>query len=231
MRTHPSENRAFSLLELLAVIFIIGIIAVFVTPAVATILKGSQISQAEQIITDQFKLARQEALIRNHNVQLRLIRFGDPEMPGEKAADPATGYVRAIQLMEVLDNGAVVPIYPAALLPQTVIVDRGTLSTLVNDSSLSTPVKAKQNTSTDGTGKISGGDPALPKGIDWNYDFVSFRFRPDGSTTLNSTSGTIWCITLRNFNDNPSAGTLPANFVTLQLDPVSGTVRIFRPSV
>ena len=228
MRTHPSEKRAFSLLELLAVIFIIGIIAVFVTPAVTTMLKGSQISQAEQIITDQFKLGRQEALIRNHNVQLRLIRFGDPEMPGEKAADPKTGYVRAIQLMEVLDNGAIVPIYQPQILPQSVIVDRTALSTLVNDPTLSTPVQAKQARNvSDG----SGGDPAMPKGIDWNYDYVSFRFRPDGSTTLSSTSGTIWCVTLRNFNDPPKGSTPPANFVTLQLDPVSGTVRIFRPSV
>ncbi len=231
MRTHPSEKRAFSLLELLAVLFIIGIIAIFVTPAVTTMLKGSQISQAEQIITEQFKLARQEALIRNHNVQLRLIRFGDPEMPGEKAGDPTTGFVRAIQLMEVIDSGPIpvyLPISQPQILPQAVIVDRTALSTLVNDPTLSTPIQAQQaRNASDG----AGGDPAMPKGIDWNYDYVSFRFRPDGSTTLSSTSGTIWCITLRNWNDPPKGTTPPANFVTLQLDPVSGTVRIFRPSV
>jgi uncharacterized protein (TIGR02596 family) len=227
MRTQTSKNSAFSLLELLAVILIIGIIVAFTTPAVGTLLKGSQMSQAEQIIVDQLRLARQEALIRNHNVQVRWIRFGDPDNPGEKAGDPTTGYVRAIQLMEVLENGAVVPIDKPALLPQAVIVDRGPISTLVNDPSLSQPIQAKASRSADG----SGGDPAMPKGVDYNYDYVTFRYRPDGSTTLSTTSGTIWCITLRNWNDPSNGTTPPANFVTVQVDPVSGTLRIFRPSV
>ena len=228
MRTMPSKNRAFSLLELIIVIFIIGIIAVFVTPAASTILRGSQISQAEQILTDQVKLGRQEALIRNHNIEVRFIQYGDPELPGEKANDPSTGYYRAIQLMEILDNGAIVPIYPPQILPQSVVINSGNLSTMINDPSVQPPTTARQSRSTvDG----SGGDPSLPKGINMNYRYVYFRFRPDGSTTLSTTSGTIWCITLHNFNDKPTGNNLPPNFVTLQLDPISGSVRIYRPSV
>lgn len=227
MRTHSSDSRAFSLLDLLAVLFVIGIIAVLVIPHAPAILRGTQLSQAEQILTDQVKLARQMALTKNHSVQVRFIRYGDPEMPGEKANDPATGFYRAIQLMEILDNGDAVPLDKPQWLPQSVIVNAGSLSTLVNDPAMQPPTRAAKGKSANG----SGGDPAMARGIDWNYDFVEFRFRPDGSTTLNSNTGMAWAITLHNFNDKPAGANLPANFVTLQIDPVSGTVRLFRPSV
>src|SRR6218665_1327979 len=103
MRTQFSSNRrGFSLLELLTVILIIGIVSVFVTPAVTTILKGSQISQGEQVLTDQFKIARQLALTKTRSIEVRFVRFGDPEVPGEKKDNPSTGNYRAIQLFEVM---------------------------------------------------------------------------------------------------------------------------------
>ena len=224
---HSSKRHGFSLIELLVVILIIAIIAVFVTPAASTILKGSQLSQAEQILTDQIKLARQQALTKNHNVEVRFIRYGDPEMPGEQANMPSTGFYRAIQVFDVLDNGAVVPLDKPVLLPQAIIVSPGTLSTLVSHADMQPSKQAKKQKSSDGT----GGDPGLPRGIDWNYDFVSFRFLPDGSTSLNSTNGVVWCVTLHNFNDRPSGNVPPPNFVTLQLDPVAGSVRLYRPTV
>ena len=99
MSMHTSKRHGFSLIELLVVILIIAIIAVFVTPAASTILKGSQLSQAEQVITDQIKLARQQAVTKNHNVEVRFIRYGDPEMPGEKADTPSSGLPGFLPMM------------------------------------------------------------------------------------------------------------------------------------
>ena len=226
MRTQSSSQRlGFSLLELLAVILIIGVVAVFVTPAITTILKGSQISQGEQILVDQFKLARQLALTRNRSIEVRFIRYGDPEIPGEKKNDPTSGGYRAIQLMEVLDSGAIVPIDKPQVLPQATILATGTLSTLLSDPTVKT-LTASQSRTTDG-----GADPAMPRGIEYCYDFAYFRFLRDGSTDLKTTNSVVWCVTLVNMNDRATGGTLPANFVTLQIDPISGAIRIFRPSV
>ena len=228
MRTQPSHNRAFSLLELLVVILIIGIVAVFVAPAVTTVLRGSQLTQAEQILTDQLKLARQTAVSKNHSVQVRFIRFGDPDAPGEKATDLKTGAFRAIQLFETLDNGVLVPVGKLQMLPQSIVMNSSQLSTVINPtkSATVTTIAAKKTLSTTDD---TGGDPALPKGVDWNYDFVAFRYLPDGSTNLMST--TIWSITLHNINEKLTGASLPPNFVTLQIDPVGGSVRVFRPSV
>ena len=220
MRTLPFRNRAFSLLELLAVIFIIGIVAVFVTPAASTILKGSQLTQSEQIVTDQFKLARQQAVTKNRSMQVRLIRYGDPEMPGEKKTDKSTGNYRAIQVFEILESGAAVPLDKPQLLPQAILMSPGTLSTLLSNTNMLPPKDANATI-----------DPPLPRGVNFEYQYVSFRFLPDGSTDLSSTSGTVWHLTLHNINDKPAGTAPPPNFFTLQVDPVSGTVRIYRPSV
>ncbi len=227
MRTSPSRNRAFSLLELIVVILIIGIVAAFVTPAASTILRGSQLTQATQVVTDQIVLARQLALTKNCVVEVRFIRFADPEIPGESSSsgvpDPSKGAFRAIQCFEVLDSGALVPMDKPQLLPQSVVMNPNSLSTLLDDASVK-PAK-KPDTQK---------DPKLPRNIDHKYEYIAFRYLQDGSTNLSSTSGTIWYLTLHNMNDTARATEAnvkngEVNFFTLQIDPVSGTTKSYRP--
>src|SRR5580693_9148770 len=102
-----SRIRGFSLLELLVVMLIIGMVAAFIVPASSNILRGSQVVQASQMLADQFSLARQYALSTNHPVELRLIQFNDPEMPGEVVngnAVPGAGQYRAVQIVEDVDT-------------------------------------------------------------------------------------------------------------------------------
>lgn len=219
MRTSFAKNRAFSLLELIAVILIIGIVAAFVTPAASTILRGSQLTQATQILTDQITLARQLALTKNCTVEVRFIRYTDPEVPNDVGPDGQPGAYRAIQVFEMLDNGVGVPMDKPQLLPQSVVMSSGPLSTLLN---------ANPNSP---AGPDTNKDPKLPRGVDYNYTFVSFRYYPDGSTNLSATSGTIWYVTLHNMNDQPAGTQPPANFFTLQIDPISGTTKSYRPGV
>jgi uncharacterized protein (TIGR02596 family) len=217
MRTSPRKNHGFSLLELIAVIVIIGIVAAFAVPAASTILKGSQMTQASQIVVDQITLARQQALARNHAAEVRFIRYTDPEVPGDKGPDGKDGAFRAIQIFEVLENGVAVPLDKPQLLPQSVVMNSDSLSTLLSDSSMKT-VKAD-----------SKRDPALPRKIEHNYEYVAFRFMPDGSTNLKPTEK--WFVTIHNMNDKPTGTNPPNNFFTLQIDPVSGASKAFRPGV
>jgi len=253
MKNLSSRIRGFSLLELLVVMLIIGIVATFLVPAASTILRGSQLNQASQIVFDQFNLARQYALSSNHPVEVRLICYADPEVPGEvtpgSPSNPANGKFRAIQILDTLDainpttNDFVrVAVDKPQLLPQGIVMDApqnfpgGTVSssTLINEAKIAnsasnptvTPTTVLQPTAL---------DPTLPRGVGLNYYYVAFRFMPDGSTNLPAASVTdtngAWYVTLHNLTDPMGSIKPPANFFTLQVDPVSGTLKQYRPGL
>jgi uncharacterized protein (TIGR02596 family) len=215
------------------VMLIFGIWAVVFTPSFPT-RAGTRMPKAERILTSQITLARQLALTKNRSVEVRFIRYGDPEFPGEKKDTPSSGAFRAIQVVEVLDSGAVIPLAKLQVLPETMIMSGGDPSTLVSSSDLSINQRsrrASKEITKDTAGKPTGGDPSLPRKIELDYEFVSFRFLQDGSTDLKALDGLKWCVTIHNINERVTGTTLPPNFVTLQIDPVSGAIRIYRPSV
>jgi hypothetical protein len=116
-------------------------------------------------------------------------------------------------------------------------MNQNNLSTLINEANTdpAIPTKVSQN----GTN-----DPQLPKSVTVSgkaqpiqYGYVYFRFLPDGSTNLpiqgSTTAGAsgAWCITLQNITDPAKPATPPANFFTLVVDPVSGTIKQYRPGI
>jgi len=217
---------------------IIGIIAAFAVPAASTILRGSLMNQAAQIITDQLTTARQVALAKNHQVEVRFIRFADPETPNDVGSDGQPGNFHAIWVFEdtgtfsptVLDaNGNPAPIMAPVdkpqLLPQAIILSMNqTLSTLVMGQS-GAPITPQQPLATDPQTY-----PRSTNGAGTPYTYVPFRYRFDGSTNLLPQTS-LWYVTLQNINDQIQNNLPPANFVTILVDPVGGTLRFFRPGV
>jgi len=226
-----SNARAFSLVELLVVISVIAIIAGFAVPAVTTMIRGSSLTQGSQNIADQIVLARQLALSRNRSVEVRFYKFADPETPGEDPKNPKTGFFRACQTFEILDNGGALPSGGLIRLPAGVIMNEGTLSTILKERPREEPKSS---------------DPSLPDTQALrNYEYVALRFLPDGSTDLPPTGvesgdskGDSWYLTIHGAQiQNKGAGgagktdTLPDNFFTLQIDPITGSTRSYRPTV
>jgi uncharacterized protein (TIGR02596 family) len=210
--------------ELIAVIAIVVIIAGLTVPAVSRILRGSQLTQASGMIVGQLSLARQHAMTRNRPVEVRFYRFADPEMPGETSGVPSSGKFRALQLFEVLENGVALPLSKIEVLPQSVIfayAGQGLgVSSLIDLGSAGTPKRP---------GSDDKAAPALPRGVGHNYEYVAFRFLQDGSTNLRLTD--TWYLTLVGLTDRlKSPAEPPPNYFTVQINPVSGSTRTFRPN-
>ena len=240
-RLPSSEKKsAFSLIELLVVIAIIGIIGGFAVPAVGSLLKGSSLTQAANMITDTIAVARQHALTRNRSVEVRFFRFWNPEVIGEPApadasdlnSTPAgltyTAPYRALQAFEIADGGVPNPIGKVAFLPSTVILSKEpTFSSLLGNTD---PAKGPVKT------KWAKNDPELPRGVGTRYEYVAFRFQPDGATTLSPSSGPsngLWFVTAHLLGDlsKATASAPPPNFFTWIIDPVSGSNKLIRPGV
>jgi uncharacterized protein (TIGR02596 family) len=232
MKLPSPRARAFSLIELVVVIAVLAIIAAFSVPAVTSMLQGSSLTQASQMLVDQVNLARQFALSKNTMVEVRFYRYSDPDTPGEDVTKPKEGKFRALQVFEILPSGAGVPLGKLEELPNSVMLAANRdkpedgFSSILDSGKLQTSDQFKDRTA------YYLSLPELPKGIKKQYEFVYFRFMPDGSTTLGPTS--LWYVTLHGVNDRPlkeDGGTRPPpNFFTLQIDPVSGTTKIFRPT-
>jgi uncharacterized protein (TIGR02596 family) len=207
----------FSLVEMIIVIAIIALIATFITPAAASLLKGSQLGQAGLMVNDQLALARQTALSKNRLIEVRFYRCGDPEIPGENVTNAANGKYRGMQLFQIEEDGSANPIAEAIRLPVAMIMDSSSVfSTILNQTAR--PV-GKSPTA-----------PAIPRVGDI-YDYSFFRFRPNGSTDLldpaNPTAP--WFVTIHALTDGDARNVAPPNFYTIQIDAFNGNIRTFRP--
>ena len=263
MQTH-SKRSAFSLVELLVVIAVIGIIGGFAVPAVKSMLKGSGLNSGANMLLDEVALARQHALSKSRMVEFRIYRFADPEVPGETVASTSSWQFRAFQFFEIADSGDILPAGKYKRIPDNIVMNKGYLTDIpkYKDPTLSSLIaEAIKYPKSQGLRYVASGDsgrdkdPELPRGVGKYYDYVSFRFMPDGTTSLplkgnpgnpsegfalpapNNSTGPLWFITLHHIADktettgfNPTQKA-PANFVTWMIDPIGGTSKLLRPGL
>ncbi len=203
-----TAHRAFSLLELIVVIAIIGLIASMAVPVVGSVARSARLNQATQIITDQLAIARQTAIGRNHAVEVRFFQFADPDSPGSKSS------YRALQTLEVINGRQMVPLDKVQNLPISTIADHAPAL-----SSLLDPAKRTV---------VPGSDP-MPR-ISTGYQYTAIRFRPDGSTDLLPTEGP-WFLTLHDETAGDGLAKPPQNFTTIEIDPVNGSLKFYHPGL
>ncbi|CAN5346023.1 hypothetical protein BH09VER1_BH09VER1_27920 [soil metagenome] len=200
-RNHPP---AFSLIELLTVLAIIALMAVLSAPAINQMLRATKLTTSGQAVIDELNLARQTALSKNACVEVRFYRL--PEDSADPSSAPA---YRAQQSFLVQDSGTN-PLGKPTLLSYPVI-----FSTNGPESGFfSSTYHLEQAAPTGAT---------LPT-FGTNYRYRSFRFSAGGSPDLQNSEN---YLTLVLKNDKAlSAG---ANFFTVQVSPISGSIRSFRP--
>ena len=200
---------AFSLVELLTVVAVIAIFAAFAVPAFNSITKGFRLSRAADMIASQLNLAREKALSSNRKVTLRFFKLGDESQPGVSAADPSTWLFSAVQLYQNTENNIPLPASRVQPLP---------VGILLKENDQLSPLLAKT--------RQQPGDLSIGK-YDKNYTYCDLTFLPNGSVDI--TNGNNWLTVVDGTSPGGSNSTVPANFVCIQVNPVNGNVRAFRP--
>ena len=238
-----NRQSAFSLVELIVVAAVIAVIIGFAVPAANNLIKGSQLTQGSQTFADVFSFARQSAMSRGRPVEIRFYRYGDLDTPGEEVNKQDTWRYHGYQLFEILENGAALPINKMQRLPRMVTFSTAP-DNLYKYSTLICPLfRGKSKLAlTDKTAPEIPVTFATTKGtpvtVGRKYDYQSFRYLQDGSTdlppTTKATAGGAgqtedsWYITLVGLNDDgKDINTI--NFYTVQIDPISGATKAFRP--
>lgn len=205
--------RGFTLVELLVVMGIVVVLLGLATAALVPALSASKLNTAGSMLSDQFNLARQHAISQNTSVELRFYR-----LPSAGSSGPQFRAVRAMAV-DKIDPTKVVPITKLQTLPEPILItDNTKLSTLLDHANAAfSGITASQET-------LPG--QAAP------VDYVSFAFNPDGGTSLKPVSPPDgnWFLTIFSETGAKDAATgLPDNYYTIQIEPVTGRARTYRP--
>jgi uncharacterized protein (TIGR02596 family) len=203
----PGRQRGFSLVELIVVISVIVIVMTLLVPAFGTLGRASRLNTGIASVVDELNLARQTALSKNRAVEVRFYHLPGP-------VDPVLAY-RSIRTLISDESGATyLPLSPLKALPTGIVVlEDKTFSTLLSD-------ETRPPVTTD--------VEDLPDAKTTHYK--SIRFRPTGGVELATYAGNdTWFLSIKNERD-PTFTDRPAdNYTTIQLDPITGRVRQFRP--
>lgn len=203
----PQRRSGFTLIEILVVISIASILLTLAANVANDVVLANQVTSAGEIVSDELRLARHTAIARDRVVE---VRFYKPSVPNSFGEEVGVNALQAFMFDE--DNVTARPVREARPLPEGVKVSEdATLSSLITDNRLKNDWK--------------DGDAQIPLG-DAGTDYVAYRIRflPDGSTDLDSQQQWFLTVHPRNSRETP-----PPNYVTVQVKPVRGTVRSFRP--
>jgi uncharacterized protein (TIGR02596 family) len=204
---------AFTLVELLVVLTIMAIIVGISAPAISSVLRSYNLNGASQALIGQLNFARQTAVARNQAVEVRFYKLTDPTSTSNQV-------YRGVQAFQLgVPTSGTTPVYTPItkpyLFPAGIIIssDATTASTIFNAATFG----------------ITGPSTDATQPPPYNAaTYYSFRFRGTGQTDLTPAT-TSPVLTVYPENSKIVANGLPADFLTLQIDVINGTVRYYQP--
>ncbi len=231
------SNAAFTLIELLLVVFVMILVMSFATPAVNSMLQGNSVTVGGQMVSDEFKLARQISSSSNRTVEIWFSTMS-PLIPSS-ANSP--GY-NAMQLWTMVP----VPLTGTNSSNVATYVPASKLTLLPSGVAIS----ANQSSPTSGKPGLSGlfywcTPNTIPNGYpNAGANYLGLQVRPSGlvvplyaaagggaakipATGMNELYLTV--VPLQYAGVGTITTTPPPNYATIQINPSTGSSIIYRP--
>ncbi len=204
MSTRQSVRSGFTLIELLTVMAIIVTLASLATMAVTSMTQSSSLTQAGGVVQASLSQARQEAVARSCEVQVRFF-----QLPTTQDGSAEWNALQIWYVRETVGGAVEAPASKLLRLPATVAIS--------GDVTLSPILTADATLA----GKIDVSEFS-------QVDFAGFRIRADGSLD-ESVTGAENYLLLHRSGIQATSSTLPDNFVAFQINPLTGAVQEYRP--
>ncbi len=223
MKENIKPNRAaFSLIELMVVLGVVGLLLAFAAPNLFSLISANTLTGEGTLLRNQLTYAQQIAVSKSADVEVRFFKMSDPD------AARTEELFGAYQLFQYNHDGDLAPISTFFRIRMPVVIHED-LSPLIDPKASGASAKDKKY----GYSSPTAGSYEAPigeGGMNRMADYVAFRFRPDGSTDLphRTSNGDTWYITLVQ-GEGAAKSSSPDNFVCLQVNPYNGQVSEFRP--
>ncbi len=212
-------SRAFSLIEMMIVLTVVGVLLAFAAPDLFSLIQSSSLSSEGSYLRNQLTQGQQLALAKNADVEMRFF-----EMADDSAGEQFEGF-RAYQFFQYDKTGEMIAVSRFHRINAPVILSKR-LSTILNAQASGTAQDQR-------SGFISprSGSAEIPVGNRMQTtNYISFRFRPDGATDLPNRArpDDTWFLTLVQ-GEGAADSASPDNYYCLQVNPFNGQVTEFRP--
>lgn len=195
---------AFTLIELMVVVAIVGLMLALATPGISQALAANRLTAAGEGLLFKVSLAQQLAVTENRPVELRFYTYTSDGVDGFHAyqmyyQNQSGGVSSAIENPSYLGEGSVV-LATGSLSPLLAALNQGAKTVAQEE-----PFKSRM------------------------ASYQSIVFYPNGSTSINLPLRQSYLTLLQPADLGGGGGSTPDNYYTLQIDPVTGRGRSYRP--
>lgn len=203
------RRRGMTLIEMMVVLVIVaGLLALMVGP-LAGVMEANRLTESGQSLAFRISMARQMALTDNHPVEMRFYIHDD---------DNGAHGVHATQLFALddeTDNGTR-PLEGAVALATGIYIPETALSPLF------------------GGGGNGAAPPAIPADVEpfksMEAQYRKVVFYPNGATSITQPLRQAYVTLCSTRADASDPETPPLNYFTIQIDPINGTSKTYRPN-
>ena len=209
---HQSQrSKAVTLLESLCVILILSLLLALAAPPMLSIIRASRLTAAGEFLTGKLVEAQGLAITFSSDVELRFYKA-----PSAVTADGRSG--QAVQLFHWVEGDA-----DASSTEEETSHAATQLEKIGPRETLPDGIALSENPDFSSVWTLPSEEELAADG---SREYVAIRFRPDGSTDLPEVG--VWHFTLI---EHPAVSSekLPVNFYTVQIDPVTAKLEVYRP--